>query len=179
MFSEVTGSATVAAGVGVTGRLVVKGASINTKMKTRDAHSRGDDFSAGDRFSDIVFEIDRVTSITSGLRVTGRRTVRERTVWLEFPAVAADLAPDGRISTRRRKSTVPNSVSVTVARSQPRCTTRSSSTWSSRAQPCSIVNVDDAVIRQRRARRQRFFVIANAERFAREIHDATKVRTTS
>jgi polyisoprenoid-binding protein YceI len=52
--------------------LVVKSASINTKMKTRDAHSRGDDFPAGDRFSDIVFEIDRVTSITSGLRVTGR-----------------------------------------------------------------------------------------------------------
>ena len=56
----------------MTGRLVVNGASINMKMKTRDAHSRGDDFSAGDRFSDIVFEIDLVTSITSGLRVTGR-----------------------------------------------------------------------------------------------------------
>ena len=119
-FSELAGSAAVAADGGVTGRLEVKSASINTKMKIRDAHLRGDDFFASDRFPDIVFEIDRVTSITSGLRVTGRRTVRERTVWLEFPAVAADLAPDGRTSTRRRESTVPNSVSVTVARSQPR-----------------------------------------------------------
>ena len=95
-FSELAGSATVAVDGGVTGRLVVKSASINTKMKKRDAHLRGDDFFASDRFSDIVFEIDQVTSTTSGLKVAGRLTVRERTLRLEFSAVVADLG-SGRI----------------------------------------------------------------------------------
>jgi polyisoprenoid-binding protein YceI len=90
-FSELAGSAAVAADGAVTGRLVVKSASINTKMKTRDAHLRGDDFFASDRFSDIVFEIDQVTSTASGLKVSGRLTVREHTLRLEFPAVVADL----------------------------------------------------------------------------------------
>jgi len=90
-FSELAGRAAVAADGGVTGRLVVKSASINTKMKTRDAHLRGDDFFASDRFSDIVFEIDQVTPTTSGLEVAGRLTVRERTLRLEFPAVVAHL----------------------------------------------------------------------------------------
>jgi polyisoprenoid-binding protein YceI len=95
-FSELAGGATVAADGGVTGRLVVKSASINTKMKTRDAHLRGDDFFASDRFSDIVFEIDQVTPTRSGLKVAGHLTVRECTLRLEFPAVVADLG-SGRI----------------------------------------------------------------------------------
>jgi polyisoprenoid-binding protein YceI len=95
-FSELAGSAAVAADGGVTGRLVVKSASINTKMKKRDAHLRGDDFFACDRFSDIVFEIDQVTPTTSGLQVAGRLTVRERTLRLEFPVAVADLG-SGRI----------------------------------------------------------------------------------
>jgi polyisoprenoid-binding protein YceI len=90
-FSELAGSADVAADGGVTGRLEVKSASINTKMKKRDAHLRSDDFFASDRFSDIVFEIDQVSSTTSGLTVEGRLTVRERSVRLEFPAVVTDL----------------------------------------------------------------------------------------
>jgi polyisoprenoid-binding protein YceI len=90
-FTELAGSAAVAADGGVTGRLEVKSASINTKMKKRDAHLRSDDFFACDRFSDIVFEIDQVTSTTSGLTVEGRLTVRERTIRLEFPAVVTDL----------------------------------------------------------------------------------------
>lgn len=90
-FSELAGSAAVAADGGVTGRLVVKSASINTKMKKRDAHLRSDDFFACDRFSDIVFEIDQVTSTTSGLTVEGRLTVRERTIRLEFPAVVTEF----------------------------------------------------------------------------------------
>jgi polyisoprenoid-binding protein YceI len=90
-FSEVTGSAAVAADGGVTGRLMVKSASINTKMKIRDTHLRGDDFFASDRFPDIVFEIEQVTSTTSGLEVAGRLTVRERTLQLQFLAVVADL----------------------------------------------------------------------------------------
>ena len=52
---------------------------------------RSDDFFACDRFPDIVFEIDQVTSTTSGLTVAGRLTIRERTVRLEFPAVVTDL----------------------------------------------------------------------------------------
>jgi polyisoprenoid-binding protein YceI len=95
-FSELAGSATVAADGGVTGRLEVKSSSINTKMKKRDAHLRSDDFFASDRFPDIVFEIDQVTSTTSGLKVVGRLTVRERTLQLEFPSVVAELGP-GRI----------------------------------------------------------------------------------
>jgi polyisoprenoid-binding protein YceI len=71
--------------------LEVKSASINTKMKKRDEHLRSDDFFACDRFSDIVFEIDQLTSTSSGLTVTGRLTVRERTIRLEFPAVVTDL----------------------------------------------------------------------------------------
>jgi polyisoprenoid-binding protein YceI len=90
-FSELAGSAAVAADGGVTGRLEVKSASINTKMKKRDAHLRSDDFFASDRFPDIVFEIDQVTSTSSGLTVEGRLTVRERTIRLEFPAVVTDL----------------------------------------------------------------------------------------
>ena len=90
-FSELTGSAVVAADGGVTGRLEVKSASINTKMKKRDEHLRSDDFFACDRFSDIVFEIDQVTLTPSGLTVEGRLTVRERTIRLAFPAVVTDL----------------------------------------------------------------------------------------
>jgi len=90
-FSELAGSAAVAADGGITGRLEVKSASINTKMKKRDEHLRSDDFFASDRFSDIVFEIDQVTSTTSGLTVEGRLTVRERTIRLEFPVVVTDL----------------------------------------------------------------------------------------
>ena len=90
-FSELAGSAAVAADGGVTGRLEVKSASINTKMKKRDEHLRSDDFFASDRFSDIVFEIDQVTSTTSGLTVEGRLTVRERTIRLEFPVVVTEL----------------------------------------------------------------------------------------
>jgi polyisoprenoid-binding protein YceI len=90
-FSELAGSAALAADGGVTGRLEVKSASINTRMKKRDEHLRSDDFFACDRFSDIVFEIDQVTSTTSGLTVAGRLTVRERTIRLEFPAVVTDL----------------------------------------------------------------------------------------
>jgi polyisoprenoid-binding protein YceI len=95
-FSELAGRATVAADGGVTGRLEVKSASINTKMKKRDAHLRSDDFFASDRFPDIVFDIDQVTLTTSGLKVAGRLSVRERTVRLEFPAVVADFG-SGRI----------------------------------------------------------------------------------
>jgi polyisoprenoid-binding protein YceI len=95
-FGELAGCAAVAADGGVTGRLEVKSASINTKMKKRDAHLRSDDFFASDRFPDIVFEIDQVTSTTSGLKVAGRLTVRERALRLEFPAVVADLG-SGRI----------------------------------------------------------------------------------
>jgi polyisoprenoid-binding protein YceI len=95
-FSELAGSAAVGADGGVTGRFVVKSASINTKMKKRDAHLRSDDFFASDRFPDIVFEIDQVTSTTSGLMVAGRLTVRDRTLRFEFPAVVADLG-SGRI----------------------------------------------------------------------------------
>ena len=90
-FGELAGSATVAADGGVTGRLEVKSSSIYTKMKKRDAHLRSDDFFASDRFPDIVFQIDQVTSTTSGLKVVGRLTVRERTLRLEFPSVVADL----------------------------------------------------------------------------------------
>jgi len=90
-FSELAGSAAVATDGGVTGRLEVKSASINTKMKKRDEHLPSDDFFACDRFSDIVFEIDQVTSTTSGLTVEGRLTVRERTIRLEFPAFVTDL----------------------------------------------------------------------------------------
>jgi polyisoprenoid-binding protein YceI len=89
-FSDVAGSAAVAADGGVTGRLEVKSASINTKMKKRDEHLRSDDFFASDRFSHIVFDIDQVTSTTSGLTVEGRLTVRERTIRLAFPAVVTD-----------------------------------------------------------------------------------------
>jgi len=56
-FSEMAGSAAVAAYGGVTGRLEVKSASINTRMKKRYAHLRSADFFACDHFSDIVFEI--------------------------------------------------------------------------------------------------------------------------
>jgi len=90
-FSELDGRADVAADGAVTGRLEIKSGSINTKMKKRDTHLRSDDFFASDRFSDIVFEIDQVTSTTSGLTVEGRLTVRERSVRLEFPAVVTDL----------------------------------------------------------------------------------------
>ena len=96
-FSDLDGSAVVGADGAVTGRLAVKSASINTKMKKRDAHLRSDDFFASDHFPDIVFEIDQVTSTTSGrIKVAGRLTVRERTLRLEFPAVVADLG-SGRI----------------------------------------------------------------------------------
>lgn len=95
-FCDLAGSAAVVADGGVIGRLEVKSASINTKMKKRDAHLRSDDFFASDRFPDIVFEFDQVTSTTNGLKVAGRLTVRERTMRLEFPTVVADLG-SGRI----------------------------------------------------------------------------------
>jgi polyisoprenoid-binding protein YceI len=90
-FSELAGSAAVAADGEVTGRLEFKSASINTKMKKRDEHLRSDDFFASERFPDIVFEIDQVTLTTSGLAVEGFLTVRERTIRLTFGAVVTDV----------------------------------------------------------------------------------------
>jgi len=90
-------------------------------MKKRDAHLRSDNFFfASDRFSDIVFEIDQVTSTTSGLTVEGRLTVRERTIRIAFPAVVTDLGSGQMGIDTELQVDLRNSVSVTAARAQPR-----------------------------------------------------------
>jgi polyisoprenoid-binding protein YceI len=90
-FSDVAGNAEVGDDGALTGRLAVKSASINTKMKKRDVHLRSDDFFDSDRFPDIVFEIDEVTPAAAAVTVRGRLIVRERSLDLSFPATFADL----------------------------------------------------------------------------------------
>jgi polyisoprenoid-binding protein YceI len=93
-FSDLAGSAVVTDAGAVSGRLEVKSASINTRMKKRDEHLRSDDFFASDRVPAIVFEVDSVTPSGDGVAAAGRLTVRDTTLPLVVAATVADLTTD-------------------------------------------------------------------------------------
>ncbi len=94
VFREVTGQGTVSAAGEVSGTISVAAASVDTKMKKRDAHLRSADFFDTGNYSDITFTMDRLTPSGDGVTVAGRLTVRDRTQPVSFPATVSVFAPD-------------------------------------------------------------------------------------
>lgn len=91
VFGEISGEATVSGEGAAAGTITVRAASIDTKVKKRDAHLRSADFFASDEHPDIVFTVERVTLTGQGATVTGSLRVRDRTLPLTFPiAVSRD-----------------------------------------------------------------------------------------
>jgi polyisoprenoid-binding protein YceI len=78
----------------ITGHLDVDSASINTKLKKRDEHLRSDDFFASDQYPTITFQITDGTVTETGVALSGKLTVRDRTLPITFPATVTQL-PDG------------------------------------------------------------------------------------
>jgi polyisoprenoid-binding protein YceI len=94
VFREVTGQGTVSPAGEVSGTISVAAASVDTKMKKRDAHLRSKDFFDSDNYSDITFTVDQFTPSSDGVTVAGRLTVRDRTQPVSIPAKVSVFAPD-------------------------------------------------------------------------------------
>jgi polyisoprenoid-binding protein YceI len=90
-FRDLRGTADVAEDGSVSGRLEIPAASIDTGIRRRDRHLRNDDFFAVDRWPFIVFALDNLAPEGEGDRwlVSGRLTVRDRSMLLRFPATVS------------------------------------------------------------------------------------------
>jgi len=94
VFREVTGQGTVSPAGEVSGTISVAAASVDTKMKKRDAHLRSSDFFDSDNFPAITFAVDGLAPASDGATVTGRLTVRDRTQPVSVPAQVSVITPD-------------------------------------------------------------------------------------
>jgi polyisoprenoid-binding protein YceI len=77
----------------VSGTIAVGSASIDTKIKKRDAHLRSADFFDSDTYPHVIFTAQRVTLTSDGATATGTLRVRDRTQLLTFP-VAVSVSGD-------------------------------------------------------------------------------------
>lgn len=85
-FGDVSGEGSVSPTGDVSGMITVGAASIDTKMKKRDAHLRSADFFDSDTYPDIVFKVHRITLGSEGATVAGTLQVQDRTQPMTFPA---------------------------------------------------------------------------------------------
>jgi polyisoprenoid-binding protein YceI len=95
-FGTVSGEGTVSATGEVTGTVTVASASIDTKLKKRDAHLRSADLFDSEAHPDIVFTAGSLSLTGTGAVVTGTLQVRDRTEPLTFPA-AVSVADDDTV----------------------------------------------------------------------------------
>lgn len=85
-FAEFSGSVTVAENpLESTAELTIKAASIDTGVADRDAHLRGDDFLAAEKYPEITFRSARVVGHSGDrLTVVGDLTIRDVTKQVEL-----------------------------------------------------------------------------------------------
>jgi polyisoprenoid-binding protein YceI len=93
VFHRVSGQGTVTAAGEVSGTVTVDAASIDTKMKKRDAHLRSPELFDSGTYSGIVFTVTGVEPSADGVVVSGRLTVRDQTRPVSFAAQVS--AADG------------------------------------------------------------------------------------
>ena len=84
-FGQLSGEGAVSETGEVSGEIRVGSASIDTKVKKRDAHLRSADFFESDNHPHIVFKVQRLTLTGEEATVTGTLQVRDRTLPLTFP----------------------------------------------------------------------------------------------
>ena len=94
VFREVSGLGAVSPAGEVSGTLMVTAASIDSKSKKRDDHLRSDDFFDVSNYPHITFAVERVTSNSDAVIVTGRLSVRGRSRPLELPVRVAMFGDD-------------------------------------------------------------------------------------
>ncbi len=95
VFRQVTGNGTVTAAGDASGVLTVAAASIDTKNSTRDKHLRSADFFDIANHPDITFAADSVNPADGGVRITGRLTIRGKTLPESFDAKVSSA--DGEV----------------------------------------------------------------------------------
>jgi polyisoprenoid-binding protein YceI len=78
-FGQVTGAGTVSAAGEAAGTITVAAASIDTKIKKRDAHLRSADFFDAGKYPEISFRATSVTLSGQTATVSGTLTVRDQT----------------------------------------------------------------------------------------------------
>jgi polyisoprenoid-binding protein YceI len=79
-FRQVTGNGTVTTAGDASGVITVGAASIDTKNRMRDKHLRSADFFDVANHPDFTYAADSVSLADSGVLITGRLTVRDRTL---------------------------------------------------------------------------------------------------
>jgi polyisoprenoid-binding protein YceI len=85
-FRQVTGNGTVTAAGQVTGTITVSAGAVDTKNKRRDKDLRSAKVFDIANHPDITYAVDGMQPDGGGVRVTGRLTVRGRTLPLSFDA---------------------------------------------------------------------------------------------
>lgn len=85
-FRQVAGNGTVTAAGDASGVITVGAGSIDTKNPKRDNHLRSADFFDVASHPDFTYAADSVSLAGSGVRITGRLTVRGRTLPVSFDA---------------------------------------------------------------------------------------------
>ena len=86
IFRQVTGNGTVTTAGDASGVITVGAGSIDTKNSKRDNHLRSADFFDVTNYPDFTYAADGVSLADSGVRITGRLTVRGRTLPASFDA---------------------------------------------------------------------------------------------
>jgi polyisoprenoid-binding protein YceI len=86
-FREIEGEGEVATEGGVTGRVSLATASLDTKNRKRDVHIRSDDFFSSDTHPWIAFDLAGVEPSGEGVTLSGTITVRGQTRPVSFRAM--------------------------------------------------------------------------------------------
>jgi polyisoprenoid-binding protein YceI len=86
IFREVSGNGTVTAAGNASGVITVGAGSIDTRNPRRDNHLRSADFFDVANHPDFTYAADSVSLADGGARITGRLTVRGRTLPAPFDA---------------------------------------------------------------------------------------------
>jgi len=95
-FREFAGEGQIGGQGGVTGRIVIKAASLRTGIGQRDKHLRSADFFDADNHPDITITVDGVEETGGALHVRAELTIRGNTVALPM-RVEADFGGDGTV----------------------------------------------------------------------------------
>jgi polyisoprenoid-binding protein YceI len=93
-FAQVSGEGLISPAGVVSGSIRLASASIDTKIKKRDAHLRSADFFNSDVHPDITFTVDHVDLTGEGASAVGTLEVAGRKRPLEMPISAAASADD-------------------------------------------------------------------------------------